>query len=52
MMCKIIFTVPMEPSRFASSVVTPQGYKACDLSYTIYIFSHVLPLSPHLLPYN
>jgi hypothetical protein len=28
MMRKIVFTAPVEPSRFASSVVTPRGYKA------------------------
>jgi hypothetical protein len=28
MMHKIIFTMPAEPSRFASSSVTPRGYKA------------------------
>jgi hypothetical protein len=27
-MCKLIFTMPMEPSYFGSSVTTPRGYKA------------------------
>jgi hypothetical protein len=44
------FTVPTEPSCFASSVVTQRGYKAGDRSYATYIFPYDLPLSPHLLP--
>jgi hypothetical protein len=37
--------VPVEPSRFAYSVVTPRGYKAGGRSYLTYIFPHDLPPS-------
>jgi hypothetical protein len=40
----------IEPSRFASLVVTSWDYKAGGRSYTIYIFSHDLPSSLCLLP--
>jgi hypothetical protein len=43
--------MPAEPSSFASSIVTPQGYKAGDHSCTTYIFLYDLPPSPSLLPY-
>jgi hypothetical protein len=46
------FTVPVEPSSFASSVVTPWGYKAGGFSYATYNFPHDLPPSLHLLPYG
>jgi hypothetical protein len=56
MMRKIIFTVPFtaptEPSRFASSVVAPRGYKGGGSSCATYIFPHDPPLSPRLLPYG
>jgi hypothetical protein len=52
MTCKSIFTVPVDPSRFASSVVTLWGYKVGGHSYTTYIFPDDLPLSPTLLPYG
>jgi hypothetical protein len=32
MMHKIIFTMPAEPSRFASSSVTPRAYKASPVT--------------------
>jgi hypothetical protein len=51
-MHKIIFTAPIEPSRFASLVVTLQGYKAGGCSCAAYIFLHDLLPSPHLLPYD
>jgi hypothetical protein len=47
-----LFTVPAEPSCFASSVVTPRGYKAGGSSYATYIFPDDLPPSPRLLPYD
>jgi hypothetical protein len=47
-----LFTVPTEPNRFTSSVVTPWGYKAGGRSYATYIFPHDLPLSLRLLPYG
>jgi hypothetical protein len=47
-----LFTTPMEPSHFASSVITPQGYKAGGHSYATYLFPHDLPLSPCFLPYG
>jgi hypothetical protein len=52
MMSKIIFTTPAEPNCFASSVVTPQGYKADSCSCAMYIFSHDVPPSLCLLPYG
>jgi hypothetical protein len=56
MMRKIIllrlFTVLVEPSCFASSVVTPRGYKASGHSCATCIFLHNLPPSLRLLPYS
>jgi hypothetical protein len=49
---KIVFTASVEPSRFASSVVTPRGYKTSGRSYAIYIFPHDLPPSLRLLSYD
>jgi hypothetical protein len=46
------FTMPVEPSSFAYSVVTSRGYKAGGHSSTTYIFSHDLPLPPRLRPYG
>jgi hypothetical protein len=46
------YMVPAEPSRFASSVITPRGYNAGSSSCATYIFPHDLPLSPNLLPYG
>jgi hypothetical protein len=44
---KIVFTSPFyraaEPSRFASSVITPRGYKVGRRSYATYIFPHDIP---------
>jgi hypothetical protein len=51
-MRKIIFTMPAELSRFASSVATPRGYKAGSCSCAAYISPHDLPPSPRLLPYG
>jgi hypothetical protein len=50
----IVFTAPfcyacgVQP--FASSIVTPQGYKAGGHSYATYIFPHDLPWSLCPLP--
>jgi hypothetical protein len=44
--------MPIEPSRFASLVVTSWDYKAGGRSYTTYIFPHDLPSSLCLLPYG
>jgi hypothetical protein len=51
-MNKIIFTTPTEPNSFASSVVTPRGYKVGDRSCATYIFPHNIPPLLHLLPYG
>jgi hypothetical protein len=49
---KIIFNVSTEPSRFASLVVTPLGYKAGGHSGTTYIFPHDIPPFLRLFPYG
>jgi hypothetical protein len=53
---KIVFTSPFyraaEPSRFASSVITPRGYKVGRRSYATYIFPHDIPPFLCLLPYD
>jgi hypothetical protein len=38
-----LFTVPVELSRFASSVITPRGYKTGDRSCATYILPYDLP---------
>jgi hypothetical protein len=45
------FTAPIVAHRFASSVVTPWGYKAGGRSYATYILLHDLPSSTRFLPY-
>jgi hypothetical protein len=56
MMSKIIlprfFTVLVEPSRFASLVVTLWGYKEGGCSCATYIFPHDIPPFLRLLPYG
>jgi hypothetical protein len=47
-----LFTVPVEPSRFATMLVTTRGYKVGGRSCTTYILSHDLSSSPRLLPYD
>jgi hypothetical protein len=53
MTCKIIFTVlftiPVEPSRFASRCLTSWGHKAGGRSYATYILPHDIP--PFLFPF-
>jgi hypothetical protein len=51
-MRKLIFTMPTEPSHFASLVVTLWGYKAGGRSCATYILLHDLPPSPRLIPYG
>jgi hypothetical protein len=45
MACKIIFTMPVEPSRFSSLVVTPRGSKAG-------VVAPVQPTSSHTISYH
>jgi hypothetical protein len=53
---KLIFTMPfitpVEPSLFASSVITPQGNKAGGHSCITYIILHDLPSSACFLPFG
>jgi hypothetical protein len=44
------FTAPLRDHRFASSVVTPRGYKVGGRLTQTYVLSNELLMPPHLLP--
>jgi hypothetical protein len=46
-----LFTAPVRARHFASSVITPLGYKASGHPCATYVLFHDLPLPPRLLPY-
>jgi hypothetical protein len=47
-----LFTMPVDPTHFASSIITPQGYKDGGRSYATYVFPHNFPPSHRFLPYS